>query len=389
MHVVTHLPIIIIGFTLAVSYPSHLFLRFFGKGGTVKKKNLLINRLDNERLQTLLGNEYLHECFNIYTADCDKPPCVNPKVKSHRVLPQIEDRQRGIASLPQCAQLWEFYRETLEHLHIDIVLNKQVLHPYGEALSQACKITETPMLWFETFIGDRLILDWNGLPYMFWNDIRRYRQSIPPLKCTNLPTTTKVEQSFHALEPAYLKQENIVGILGQIWWDKSVQRTRGFASYRVWLDALVRENPNVNFILKTHPLQAKDLTPFEWILKQPNVCMTNASLKGFFDGLQHFVAYSSTTVFEGLLRGKTLATGGFHLCLHPQLVYDAWHPRFVKNLWRHLQQQRISQQIFKEYCNFICNYYALSMRSRVFVDKLLVSPQQFYTHTWKPENWPW
>ena len=143
-------------------------------------------------------------------------------------------------------------------------------------------------------------------------------------------------------------------------------------SYYEWLDALFRNNLKTFFLFKHHPL-AKTEIPLQ---SYSNVQVIDENIASLWDTFNLFAAFSSTTIYEGMARGKKFATGGYHFC--SGLTLDVHTAEAAKNLMEQLQAYQIPQEAWLRRQLFLCNHYAIHIASPRLWDRMTMTSEQFF-----------
>jgi capsule polysaccharide export protein KpsC/LpsZ len=165
--------------------------------------------------------------------------------------------------------------------------------------------------------------------------------------------------------------EEPIVVLGQVPHDMALVETPGL-KYNDWLDAMFRNNLDTFFLFKHHPL-AKTTLPLE---NYSNVMVINENIASLWAAFDHFAAYSSTTIFEGMDRGKKFATGGYHFCSGLTLQINTADG--MKNLMEQLRAYEIPEEAWMRRQTFMCNHYSVPMSSPRLWDRMTMPSQKFF-----------
>lgn len=247
---------------------------------------------------------------------------------------------------------------------------------YSTAVEQACRELRIPLVWCENFFDDRVVMDRVGLQYCAKNEIH-FESFTKPGQLQALSGRTRQPQP-NELTPTELMaklqlpvpDEPIV-VLGQVPHDMALVETPGL-KYNDWLDAMFRNNLNTFFLFKHHPL-AKTTLPLE---NYSNVMVINENIASLWAAFDHFAAYSSTTIFEGMDRGKKFATGGYHFCSGLTLQINTADG--MKNLMEQLRAYEIPEEAWMRRQTFLCNHYSVSMSSPRLWARMTLPSEKFF-----------
>lgn len=252
------------------------------------------------------------------------------------------------------------------------VLMTQKLLWYSTVVETVCTSLRIPLTWCEAFFDDRIIMDRTGLQYCKDNDLKF--ESIGPVELPLLPKSTREPQpgttSVDELQSKVPEPRDAVVVLGQTPYDMSLKERPGIG-YPEWMDAMFRGNPDTRFLFKHHPL-AK--TP--GIEKHSNVTVVNASLDSLFAAFELFASFSSTTIFEGMIRGRSFATGGYHFCSGLTLPVHAAGD--AHDLVGKLRKHTFSAEAWARRLFFICNRYTIPLNSPHLWERLTQSSKAFF-----------
>lgn len=317
---------------------------------------------DNSALRSLPKLCTGQEAFELYHQHCPGP---NWHVYRHNVAP----------GRPEQA-----YQELLRLFHayeIRYALVAQKLIWYSDLVERACQEMGIQLIWCEAFFDDRLVLDRVGLQYCKKNEIH-FETVVKPAPLLKLSGRTRQNQ------PAMLTPEELLAklqipvpgepvvVLGQVPNDMALKEYPGL-SYEAWLDALFRNNLDTYFLFKHHPLMK---TP--GIERYSNVQVINESIETLWNAFQLFAAFSSTTIFEGMARGKKFVTGGYHFCSGSGLTLEISAPEQAEDLVERLRAYQVPQEVWRRRQMFLCNYYAIPMSSPRLWERITTSSEHFF-----------
>ena len=245
---------------------------------------------------------------------------------------------------------------------------------YSVLVEQVCKELGVQLTWCEAFFDDRIILDRTSLQYCKNNDIHFevYGSLEPPLlpKKTRQPQPATVTPEALRAKLGVTKPEETVVVLGQTYYDMAVKEFP-WVGYEKWLHALFMSNPNTQFLFKHHPQKA---TPK--IENYKNVRVINEGLESLWGAFDLFASFSSTTIFEGMIRGKKFASGGYHFCSGLSLpVHSA---EAAKNLVEQLHSHACSTDAWNRRLFFICNRYTIPLNSPLLWKRMNMPSKQYF-----------
>lgn len=301
------------------------------------------------------------EAFDLYHQNCPGP---NWSVYRHNVAPGCSDQ-----AYRELLRLFSAYK-------IRYALVAQKLIWYSDLVEKACLELGIQLVWCECFFDDRIILDRVGLQYCKENEIH-FESVVKPAPL--LPLTGRTRQA----QPAALTTEELMAklqipvpgepvvVLGQVPQDMALKEYPGL-SYVDWLDALFRNNLSTYFLFKHHPLMK---TP--GIERYSNVQVIDENIETLWNSFQLFAAFSSTTIFEGMTRGKKFVTGGYHLC--SGLTLEVLIASQASKLVEQLHAYQLPREAWLRRQMFLCNYYAIPMSSSRLWERITTSSEQFFT----------
>lgn len=332
---------------------------------------LLVCRLKAFRCEKIQQNPWIHDYFgNIVTID--HYPLATYRDKGFEASyhwPPVQDVGRCQRFADECLQ-----KHGITHAIIS-----QKLYDYSSIMEEACIRNNVKFVWAEAFFDDKLIYDYAGLQYCRENDIKNHVFRIPvtPL---DLPRSTRETQPTPLpKEMVYQKYRLTRGlkyivIMGQLPWDMSLKQSinPAYSNYIKFISDVIDANREVQFLCKPHP---KDVIPKRF---GPRVTYVNESLGTLFEAFDNFLAFSSTTIFEGIIHNKKFATMGYHLCNDDRLVYQIKTNSHMRNLYNNLRKLSIDEEIKNRFLSFICNHYTIDFNSPRLLDKLVMTPEEFY-----------
>ena len=260
-----------------------------------------------------------------------------------------------------------------EHHQLTHVVTCQKLIWYSNIVESLCQELKIPLIWCELFFDDRIIVDRIGLQYCKQNELR-YESAGEPTEPL-LPTATRGRQPEDVPAAQLYKRYNtsrdsdVVIVLGQTPFDMSL-REYPDVCYEQWFDRLFTSNPNTKFIFKHHP-SCETLS----VRKYPNVHESLVNIDSLFNAFDRFAAFSSTTIFEGLIKGKKFVTGGYHFCSGNGLVLESPD---VTNITEKLKAFNINAEARRRRLWFICNKYTIPLSSPKLVERIVKPSEEFF-----------
>lgn len=241
-------------------------------------------------------------------------------------------------------------------------------------------------LFCEAFLDGDKVFDRKGYHYTPKNEIKKYVDKVR-IKDIDIPKKSKIEQPVEVSKDEFFKKYNLnkndkyIVILGQELGDKSLihSHSKTIKTYYDYIGQLATENPEVKFIFKPHPVYStikKNLAgDMDFIDKYSNIIKVNESIHSLFNIFDKFTAFSSTTIFEGLLKDKKFATIGYHFCDDPKIVL---RPRELKGLYRKLARFKIDRMTRTKYLNFILNYYRIDLGSPKLLNRIEKTSDEYF-----------
>ena len=260
-----------------------------------------------------------------------------------------------------------------EHHQLTHVVTCQKLIWYSNIIESLCQELKIPLIWCELFFDGRIIVDRIGLQYCKQNELR-YESAGEPTEPL-LPTATRWRQPEDVPAAQLYKLYNtsrdsdVVIVLGQTPFDMSL-REYPDVCYEQWFDRLFTSNPNTKFIFKHHP-SCETLS----VRKYPNVHESLVNIDSLFNAFDRFAAFSSTTIFEGLIKGKKFVTGGYHFCSGNGLVLESPD---VTNITEKLKAFNINAEARRRRLWFICNKYTIPLSSPKLVERIVKPSEEFF-----------
>jgi ADP-heptose:LPS heptosyltransferase len=358
----------------------------------INKKNLLISRIRAERCHVIAQNKWIDKEFNLFTVDHTNTisyKAFGKEFKDSFMFPSV-----GNVCIPVCPpekeqEIYDYCKKMINDCSIDMVINSQPLHPYNTIMARVCKEMGIKSINTEMFCDSKLIFDYEGCQYTKNNEIYKYVNSIPMPKDDSIidyPLTTRQPQpntiskaEFYTKYKLDPKGKYIV-LLGQLLWDMSVKHFTNpeIKDYTTYVKQVINNNPNTTFIVKPHPLYLKHNRKDFDFCKGKNVVIVNESLETLFNIFDNYTSFSSTTIFEGLIRNKKFATMGFHFCNNDNLVYQLRKNGKEKDLYNHLTNLKIDKKTLERYLYFVCNYYTIKMESDKLLSRLTLTSDEYF-----------
>jgi len=355
------------------------------------KQNMLICRMRATNSSKIAHNYLIKKHFNIFTVDhtsVSNYTTYGNLFKASYRFPSVGDICRPVVDEKKEREIYKFCKEILTKHSINLVLNAQPLHPLNEIMKKACNDLGIKVINSETFFDGKWHFDWKGCQYVSNNEIYDFvdhytkNTKMPML----LPQTTRQFQPKPITRQEFFNKYKLdpygkyIVILGQLMWDMSVKQTVNpeIKTYEQYIDLILTSNPDITFIFKPHPLYMRRIYELKFIKKYPNVIFVNESLETLFNIFDYFTSFSSTTVFEGLIKNKRFATIGFHFCNNDQLVFQLRVNHKARNLYDRLKTLRINPHTRERYVRFICNYYAIDLSSPKLYYRLTMPSEEYF-----------
>jgi hypothetical protein len=261
--------------------------------------------------------------------------------------------------------------------HVDYALVCQKLLWYSNLVEEVCQELGIPLVWCENFFDNRLILDRVGLQYCRDNEMY-FESVVKPEPLMELsgrtrqkqPDTLTVDELMIKLQIP-VPTEPVV-VLGQVPHDMALVEYPGLPYYE-WLDALFRNNLETYFLFKHHPLAKTEIA----LQNYANVQVIDENIATLWDAFSLFVSFSSTTIYEGMVRGKKFATGGYHLC--SGLTLEIPTAESMKHLGEQLEAFQFRQEAWIRRRTFLCNHYAIHISDPRLWKRITTTSEQFFS----------
>jgi hypothetical protein len=359
----------------------------------IKKDNLLISRIRAERCHTIYENKWVSNKFNIFTVDhtsLEPYKAYGNEFKDSFMFPSVGNICFPVVTPEREKEIYDFCTNILNKCSINMVINSQPLHPLNTIMAKSCKDLGIKCINTEMFCDSKLIFDWKGNQYTKGNEIYDYVDKIPKW---NENIVIDYPQSTRQPQPSFINKEQFfskyklnprgkyIVLLGQLIWDMSVIQSTNpeIKKYIDYIHLVIRNNPETTFIVKPHPLYLKNnRVDFDFCKRYKNVIMVNESLDTLFSIFDNFTSFSSTTIFEGLLKRKKFATMGFHFCNNDDLVYQLRVNGKEKDLFDKLNKLKINENTLRQYIYFVCNYYTIRMESDKLLSRLIMPSEEYF-----------
>jgi hypothetical protein len=255
---------------------------------------------------------------------------------------------------------------------------------------EICNRLGVNWLFNEAFLGIKNVFDRTGAHFDPSNDIKKYVDVIDISGTLNEPTWTKVEQPIEITKKQLFnkysldKHKKYIVLLGQEVCDKSIIHSKNeyIKNYEDYIYNLTRRNLDTIFLFKPHPvyktIKKNDAHLIDFVYNYKNIIPIDESIHSLFNIFDAFTAYSSTTVFEGLLKNKKFATAGYHFCDNDNIVYQLKTLDEYNNLYNKLVNFKIDENTRYRYLYFICNYYSIFCNSEQLIDRLELSSEEYF-----------
>jgi hypothetical protein len=249
---------------------------------------------------------------------------------------------------------------------VELVVTVQKLLWYSDILERRAADLGIPLVWTEAFFDQRIIVDKVGLQYCRDNELVHETGfgRLEPL----LPGRTREPQPASGHLPA---GPDDVFVFGQVPYDMALVQYPGLG-YEAWLDRLFLSRPDTTFWFKHHPV-----APTPGLERHPNVRVVDVPLALAFEACRRFAAFSSTTIFEGMCRGKWFVTGGHHFCSGHGLSVEAPDPGDGSWLDR-LIDHRPDPDLVRQRLAFVCNAYTQPLDSPALIERFDLPSQPFF-----------
>ncbi len=259
----------------------------------------------------------------------------------------------------------QFRGIVLKH-KIELVIITQKLFLYSNVAEKICRELNIKVIFTEFFFDHKLIFDDIGLQYT------KNNQSIGVCSLPiDYPISDRELQpddiSLTDLMARYnLSTNRLVVIYGQVLWDMSLVESPENITYDEYIEGLCRNNPDTIFLFKPHP---KD-----WHRKDnsskysyPNLIRVNESLRTLFQ-LDAHTAYSSTVIFEGVIRGLRFASVGYHLLQNHTYKIKR---NYFANIYDKILAYKPDMESIRLNASYITNIYTMSMSDPMLADRLI------------------
>jgi len=260
----------------------------------------------------------------------------------------------------------------------------------GDSAKEICNRLGVNWLFNEAFLGIKNVFDRTGAHFDPDNDIKKYVDLVDISGKLNKPTWTKVKQPENITKKQLFhkyglkKNKKYIVLLGQEVCDKSIihSKNKDVKNYEEYIYNLTRNNLDTTFLFKPHPvyktIKKHDAHLVDFVYNYKNIITIDESIDSLFDIFDVFTAYSSTTVFEGLLKNRKFATAGYHFCDNDDIVYQLKTLDNYKDLYNKLRKFKINEKTRNRYMYFICNYYSIFCNSQQLVDRLELSSEEYF-----------
>lgn len=258
------------------------------------------------------------------------------------------------------------FRQILVTYQIQLVVIAQKLWRYSNVAEKVCGEVGVKVVFTEFFFDDKLIFDDIGLQYTKEN------QSIGECELPiDWPKTDREPQpeylsKFDLLNRLNLSDHKIVVVYGQVLWDMSLVESPEGMTYDEYIEGLCMNNPDTIFLFKPHPKDEQG-HPNTGKYDYPNLIRVNASLQTLFEFTCH-TAFSSTVIFEGVSRGLSFGSVGYHLLQgHTHsITKDGFKDIYTKILSYHPDMQAVLRSV-----SYLTNLYTMSMSDPLLADRLI------------------
>jgi hypothetical protein len=332
------------------------------------KSKLLISRIRDWRCELIQKNKNIAKNFDLIVIDHSK------------IEPQYEKmfNARYVHTRPVKEQIIRIIKKH----KITHAIVAQKLHEIADATYEACIECGVKTIWTEAFFDNKLIFDYNGLQYTPNNDILKHA-NFHVLKKIALPKTTRQPQAQIILNKEQMtqkyriKNDKVIVFMGQVMHDMSLKYhlDKKEATYDDFIRKVLQLNSETTFLFKPHPQEKIE----KYNLRQyKNAIIINESIETLFSCYDKFVTFSSTTAFEGLIKNRKFAIGGYTLCPNVKLCYHLDGKDKIRNLYENLESFEIDPDIARKHISFITTKYAIDLRSKQLLNKLLLTEKEYY-----------
>lgn len=346
-----------------------------GRRMSKKKSTLMIARLGPEWTGRILANPLIRERYDIVALDRrDEQEYVHLDLADIVRLENVRDARNAI---------------TVND--VDLAIVSQKLFPLSDEVWTACEEYNVPIIWAEQFFDNKLVLDRVGLQYEPDNEIVQFVDKIEIDEKADWPKTTRQPQAKD-LQPTQLlrkyhlaKDGKYIVVFGQTAFDMSLRHAilRKVPGQRQFIERLAQENSDVTFLLKEHP-QYRGVHAYRrdedmaWVDRIPNVVQVDESLTSLFTAFDRFASFSSTTILEGVMRGRPFATAGFHYLNNPTLVMQLRTTELYSGIYDRLETFKPDPETLERYLKFICNRYAIDVGSERLIHRLESTSEEYF-----------
>lgn len=335
---------------------------------------LLIARLDPRRTAALAANPALLAEFG--------PPVVVAQTLTPEVWDPVRPLCREVyldlpdASKPHTSR--DLLDSVVRQHDVGYVLAPQKLLWYSDVLQRVAAHYQVQLVWTEAFFEDRMIFDRAGLQYCESNDLHTYwlKPSPPPRPMD----TARERQPAAAIRSAILAKYRLAGdanpvvVLGQTPYDMSLVQYP-WVGYRPWLTALLKNNPETTFLFKHHPLAE---TPG---VAAHNLVVVDEAIDALLSEFSLFASFSSTTIFQGAMRGRAFATGGYHLMDRCGLDVPVTSPGACRGVADQLRAHRPDPTLLAQRVGFIQHRYTIQLGSPDVLRRLKLTSDEYFNAT--------
>jgi hypothetical protein len=261
-------------------------------------------------------------------------------------------------------ELEEQFRDIILRHKIELVIIAQKLFLYSNIAEKICAELKIKTVFTEYFFDNKLIFDDIGLQYT--KDTQSIGECNLPV---DWPCKDRERQPSDMAKADMLDKyaipvdSKIVIIYGQVPWDMSLVESPEGMTYDEYIDGLCRNNPDTIFLFKPHPKSGSSSNKYCY----PNMKRINESLRTLFQLPAH-TAYSSTVIFEGVSRGLSFASVGYHLLQH--YTYKITRRGFT-DIYNKIVSYRPDIEGIRRSASYITNVYAMSMSDPGLADRLI------------------
>lgn len=279
----------------------------------------------------------------------------------------------------------DFIRDTVRSRGVTHAIISQPLLWYSEIAKKVCSEEGVKVVWLENFPGGKCVLDTIGCQYTKDNEIMRYGDLVRA-RFPEIPGATPAEQPEYipkkdALSKYRVTPEKTLVLFGQSHVDMALVEAEGGLKYAEWVEELVRANDDTMILYKPHPVykifgHLKD--PLSWILDMDHVIEFSDSIFTAFDAFDLFAAYSSTTILEGALQGRFFITGGRHFLDDEGMCVRMTERGRAREALDALRRFKPAWPRIVRRLGFITRSYALNLSSPRLLDKIILSPDEYY-----------